>query len=130
MNKKTHSAFYGFRIFIIAALFGLMPTLLHASEFIEGLDDVPVMQGLKQMQSNNISFGNSEIRFVEAYLSGKKASFSAVVRFYKETLPQLGWHFIGQQGNILHFERDTELLDIAREKKSPLLVRITLKSKD
>ena len=40
-----------------------------AAEFVDGIEDVPVMNGMHQVQSNNISFGNDEIRFVEAYLS-------------------------------------------------------------
>ena len=101
-----------------------------AAEFVDGIEDVPVMNGMHQVQSNNISFGNDEIRFVEAYLSGRKATFSSVAAFYEETLPQLGWHFIGRRNDSLHFERDAERLDIVRENKSPLLVRITLKSKE
>ena len=50
--------------------------------------------------------------------------------FYKKTLPQLGWKFVSNKENALHFERDMEVLDIVLEKNKPLLVRVTLKSKD
>lgn len=101
-----------------------------AVEFVEGLEDLPIMAGLEQIQNDNISFGNEQARFVEAYFSGKNLKYKTVAAFYKETLPQLGWAFISQKGNALHFERDMEVLDIVQEKASPLLVRITLKSKD
>lgn len=101
-----------------------------AADFIDGLEDLPVMPGMSQQPNDNISFGNSESRFVETYLSGNNVSFAAVAAFYAETLPQLGWHLTGRENSGLHFERDGEKLDIIREKLKPLLVRITLKSKD
>ena len=100
------------------------------AEFIDGLEDLPAMPGMSQLPNDNISFGNDESRFVEAYLSGRKTDFSAVAAFYEETLPQLGWHLTGRESGSLRFERDGERLDIVREKKRPLLIRITLKSKN
>jgi len=102
----------------------------NAAEFIDGMEDVPLMSNIQQLQSNNISFGNDESRFVEAYITGQNTDFRKISTFYKDTLPQLGWKFKGTKNNVLHFERDKEVLDIAQEKASPLLVRITLKSKD
>ena len=101
-----------------------------AAEFAEGMEDIPIMQGLVQIQNNNVSFGNEETRFIEIYVSGKGVKFDEVSSFYKNTLPQLGWKFKNNKGGVLHFERDMEVLDIAREEVSPLLVRITLKSKN
>ena len=100
------------------------------AEVIDGLEDLPAMPGMSQLPNDNISFGNDESRFVEAYLSGRKTDFSAVAAFYEETLPQLGWHLTGRESGSLRFERDGERLDIVREKKRPLLIRITLKSKN
>ena len=53
-----------------------------------------------------------------------------VCDFYKNTLPQLGWKFLSHDSAAVHFERETEVLDIVLEKNNPVLVRITLKSKD
>lgn len=100
------------------------------SGFIEGMDDIPLMDGMRQIHSSNISFGNDESRFDEAYISSEKVSFAKAAVFYKNTLPQLGWNIVGTEENALHFERDMEILDIALEKSKPVLVRITLKSKD
>lgn len=101
-----------------------------AQEFVEGFEDVPVMNNLTQLPNDNLSFGNDESRLVEAYLSGKNTSFSKVAAFYAETLPQLGWKLKKQNSSALYFEREQERLDIVCEQKKPLLVRITLKSKD
>ena len=104
--------------------------ITNAQEFIEGFEDIPIMSGLSQMPNDNISFGNDESRLVEAYLSGKKVVFEKVAAFYIETLPQLGWHLTIKNKNNLTFSRDEDILDIVCEQKKPLLVRITLKSKN
>ncbi len=108
----------------------LLSTPACGEEFIEEMDDIPLVEGAQQIHSANISFGNDESRFNEAYISSKKIKFKNVSDFYESTLPQLGWKFVGKKENSLHFERDMEVLDIALEKNKPLLVRVTLKSKD
>ena len=108
----------------------LFSTPALGADFIEGMDDIPLMEGTMQVHSADISFGNDQIRFNEAYISSQKEKFATVVNFYKNTLPQLGWIFVGKKENSLHFERDMEVLDIVLEKNKPLLVRMTLKSKD
>ena len=119
-----------FYLLTLALFVVLWSYSVSASQFIEGIDDVPIMEDMEQLHANNVSFGNNDIRFVEAYFSDKKAKFSQVAQFYQETLPQLGWKFIEKRKNHLTFERDSETLDIVEENKSPLLVRITLKSKN
>ena len=115
---------------ILCLLFILLTTPAHAGEFIDGLDDIPLMPKTIQIHSNNITFGNNESRFSEAYISSKKNNFKNISEFYKKTLPQLGWNYVSNKENALHFERDMEILDIVLEKNKPLLVRVTLKSKD
>lgn len=101
-----------------------------AQEFIDGFEDIPIMDGLEQLPNDNISFGNEESRLVEAYLNGRKISFSSVASFYAETLPQLGWKTENKNDKHISFEREQERLDIVCEQTKPLLVRITLKSKN
>ncbi|MBP3545583.1 MAG: hypothetical protein J6K16_00440 [Alphaproteobacteria bacterium] len=115
---------------ILCVSFMLFATSTHAAEFIDGLDDIPLMPQTTQLHSNNITFGNDESRFSEAYISSEKNKFKNIADFYKKTLPQLGWKFVSNKENALHFERDMEVLDIVLEKSKPLLVRVTLKSKD
>lgn len=115
------------KVFLILVLFS---NSVFAADFIEGMDDIPLMNGTKQIQSSSISFGNDESRFDEAYITSKKLSFSKISKFYQNTLPQLGWKFINSKEKALHFERDMEVLDIALERGKPILIRITIKSKD
>lgn len=99
----------------------------HAA-FVEGLEDVPLMSGLEQIQSDTLSFGNEESRLVEATLTGKK-TFKDVEIFYKNTLLQMGWLYQGKRDNTLIFEREGEVLEITNEQKQPYLFRLTVKSK-
>ena len=114
-----------FSFWVIAILFSFNT---HAA-FIEGLEDVPLLGGLEQVQKDNISFGNEESRLVEAYFTSNKIGFAKVEKFYKETLPQLGWTYQGKRDDTLTFYRDGEAIDIARESIKPLIVRITVKSR-
>lgn len=99
------------------------------ASFIEGLEDVPLLEGMKQLPSDTISFGNEESRLVEVLLTSNTLSFKTAGTFYQNTLPQMGWIFQGKRGQTLVFEREGEVLEVAREADKPLLVRITVKSK-
>lgn len=120
---------FQFRLFIYGLVLCFMLTPSAHAAFIEGLEDVPVLKGMQQVQKDNISFGNEESRLVEAYLTSSKMGFAKVEKFYTETLPQMGWNYQGKRDNTLTFYRDGEILDIARESVKPLIVRITVKSK-
>lgn len=115
-------------LFIALFISIVLASPLFATDFIEGMEDIPMMDGLEQVKSENISFGNEESRFIEVYLSGK-TSFSTVENFYVNTLPQLGWDLEEKKQDILYFYRDNEVIEIAKERNKPLLVRITLKSR-
>ena len=119
------------KIFLLVMLGLSVPatTSQAASAFIEGMEDVPLMRGLAQKASDDISFGNAETRYVEALLSSSKVGFKAVEKFYSDTLPQLGWTYQGKRDNTLIFYRDGEALTIVREESRPLKVRITVRSR-
>ncbi|MFV0626003.1 MAG: hypothetical protein ACK5N8_01460 [Alphaproteobacteria bacterium] len=120
------------KIFLaVFALFLISSQICHAEQFVEGMEDIPLMKGLKQIVNSDIAFGNEETRFLEVYLEGEKnVDFQKVQKFYLNTLPELGWKFNGKKKETLSFYRDGELVEVAKEKKSPLLVRITLRSEN
>ena len=113
--------------FLFLILFNISISI--AGEFVEGMEDIPLLDGLNQITKDDISFGNEEVRLVEAYVTSKKIKFKQVERFYEETLPQLGWNYQGDRGDSLLFYRDGENLEIVKESSNPLIVRITLKTK-
>ncbi len=97
-----------------------------AGAFIEGMEDVPIPDKMMQIQSDNISFGNEETRFVEAYLQSNFGKFHVVAGFYQKTLPQLGWKLQKEEGNYISFVRESEELEISQVSQLPLIVRVTL----
>ncbi len=99
-----------------------------SAAFVEGLEDVPLMDGLEQITNDTLSFGNEESRLVEASLKGNK-KFNEVVTFYKKTLSQMGWIYQGKRENTFIFEREGEVLEITKEQKKPLIIRLVVKSK-
>lgn len=119
-----------FRLFaiILTTLF-LHSESSFAADFVEGMDDVPLCEGLQQISQDDISFGNEETRLLEAYFTAKKLRFNKVADFYRESLPQLGWIYQGNRGNDLLFYRDGETLELVKESVSPLIIRITVKTK-
>lgn len=115
--------------YMFLILTGLIFSFNVRAAFIEGLEDVPVMEGMTQLPNDSIAFGNEESRLVEAILESESSSFSKVENFYRSTLPQMGWIYQGKRGDTLVFEREGEVIDITKESSKPLRVRITVKSK-
>ena len=112
---------------LISAL-GFAPCAF-GERFIEGMEDVPMLEGMNQISQDDISFGNEETRLVEAYFNTSKLKFKNIADFYSESLPQLGWIYQGNRGNDLLFYREGETLEVVKESVSPLIVRITVKTK-
>ena len=113
-------------------IFTLLPALVspaYGESFVEGMDDVPLFEGMRQISQDDFSFGNEETRLVEAYFNAAKLKFERVADFYRESLPQLGWIYQGNRGHNLLFYREGETLEVVRESVSPLIVRITVKTK-
>lgn len=112
---------------IMAVMLSIFP--VSAAEFVEGMEDVPLMNGLNQITKDDISFGNEETRLVEAYVTSKKIKFSELADFYRDSLPQLGWNYQGKRESSLLFYREGENLEVVKESSNPLIVRFTLKTK-
>ncbi len=89
---------------IVMALTGAV-RVATATEFFDRLDDVPVMPALQPVDRAGIEFDAPSGRIVEAYAIGAVGR-RAVLEFYRDTLPQLGWR-VGA-GNA--FQRENEML--------------------
>ena len=87
-----------------APAYGQEPT---QGGFVAGVDDLPLMAGLSEGPEAGFVFDKPSGRIVEAYASGEIVP-EAIVRFYEETLPQLGWKRLGE----LAFTREGEVLRI------------------
>jgi hypothetical protein len=78
-----------------------------AQQFFDLLDDVPVMPGLTPVSDAGIDFDTPSGRIAESYAIGS-TDRKTVLKFYRTTLPQLGW----QPGAGNAFLRESEALRI------------------
>ncbi len=69
--------------------------------------DLPLMPGMAEMPDAGVSFDKPEGRIVEVYAQGE-GNADEVLRFYRRTLPQLGWEAAGPK----RFRREGEVLDL------------------
>ena len=117
--------------FIILLVSLFLPKLSFATDFIDGFEDVPLMQGLKQQESQNFSFGNEESGYTEALLYPvKKMTFEDVGLFYIDVLPKFGWLLLSQKTDYISFIRDNDILEISRRSIRPLRISVSIKSKN
>lgn len=92
--------------------------------FFETLYDVPIMPGLEEVPEMAMSFDKPDGRISQAAAIAPQIERQAIVRFYAESLPQMGW----QQKAADHYERDGEKLEISIEKtETAQLVTFLLK---
>ncbi len=90
--------------------------------YIAGVEDLPLMPGLREIESAGTVFDSAGGRIVEAYATGD-VSEPAVTAFYGETLPQLGW--MPAQAALFTRGGETLRLDYLHYGKG-LTVRFTL----
>lgn len=83
--------------------------------FVTGMDDVPLMTGLREDPEAGLVFDKPAGRIVEAAASGSIAP-AEIAGFYRGTLPQLGWEAAGERmaedRRTLRFRRESEVLRI------------------
>lgn len=92
--------------------------------FIAGVEDLPLMPGLKEIVGAGLVFDKPEGRIVEAYASGS-LSAEAVLAFYGRSLPELGW----KAASSAAYHREGERLDLevlGRDASGTLVVRFSL----
>jgi len=91
---------------LFALWLGAMPGLAPAADgFLDGLDGVPLMPGLRKAEADALVFDSPWGRVVEVDASGAPPA-DAILAFYAETLPQLGWRRLAAD----RYEREGELL--------------------
>ncbi len=89
---------------------GLVQVSLVESAYVPGTEDVPLMPGLAADDAASLVFDKPQGRIVEAAARGP-VTRHAVMAFYEESLPQLGWHRTGTETQK-SFERDGERLSL------------------
>jgi hypothetical protein len=92
---------------LITAIAPISARADEAVTFITAIDDLPLMPGLVEDAAAGMVFDAPAGRIVEAYATGSVGR-DAILRFYADTLPQLGWRADG----ATTFRREGETLDL------------------
>lgn len=91
---------------LVLALLGHMPPAA-AGGFVPGIEDLPLMAGLRPGAGGPLVFDTPAGRIVESPLAGD-VNPDRVLEFYREVLPQLGWRLLSGRA----FQREGERLRI------------------
>ncbi|TCP36282.1 hypothetical protein EV659_103169 [Rhodothalassium salexigens DSM 2132] len=83
------------------------PPAAEATAFVAGLPDVPRMPGLAEAADARLVFDTPEGAILAATLVGEPGA-DAVRRFYRRTLPTLGW----QRAGADRYARDGQCLTL------------------
>ena len=103
-TMKTASSFTS--LLITAFLLVAAPlTAFGEDRFLSAIDDLPLMTQLNEIQGSIMEFDSPSGRIIETIAMGA-VSEDAVLLFYSETLPQLGW----AETSPNTFVRDGEVL--------------------
>ena len=91
---------------------GLVQASLVQSVYVPGTEDVPLMPGLAADEAASLVFDKPQGRIVEAEARGA-VTRHAVMAFYEESLPQLGWRrTAAKTPDTKSYERDGERLSL------------------
>jgi hypothetical protein len=103
-------------IFVAGALAG------EAGKFVSGLEDLPLMPGLNEVDQSGVVFDKPGGRIVESVATGRTRA-DQVYAFYANALPQLGWRILARG----RFVREGEQLHIRTESGGgALIVRFSI----
>ena len=112
------------RLFGILLLLGIAALPAGAADgFVEGFEDLPLAPGLASLPAAGTTFDKPTGRIVVAYAQGA-AKRADIERFYKSTLPQLGWK-PGENSNSFAREGERLVIELLGS-DGALTVRYTL----
>ncbi|MGH1404302.1 MAG: hypothetical protein ACRBDL_08660 [Alphaproteobacteria bacterium] len=105
-------------VLFILFVCSLMPVAIYAQDniseapkFFSALPDIPLMEGMGELEERVVIYDKPEGRIIEAVAVLNELSRDEVLQFYRMTLPQFGWGVIKDT----RFFRRNEFLDISFE---------------
>ena len=113
-------------IFFLISIFFINTSVLADNDgFVVGTSDVPLFEGMKNVESSLVVFDKPDGRIVFTETEGD-INLQSVKDFYLDILPNLGWK-MNLQGKYL---REKEYLEISfDERDGKVIVKIILLSK-
>jgi hypothetical protein len=98
-----------------------------AAEYLKAVSDLPLADGLKEQVDKATVFDTPLGRIVNAYATGNVKP-EAVLDFYDETLPALGWD--RQKAGTYRRKNETLKIDVWGPDEGPTNVSYTLSSQN
>ena len=81
------------------------------AQFFSSLRDIPLMEGLIEIEENITTFDKPDGRIIDAYAAIENTNQDNILTYYNATLPQFGWS--KTETNI--FYRNREFLELSFE---------------
>jgi hypothetical protein len=98
-----------------------------AAEYLKAVSDLPLADGLKEQTEKATVFDTPLGRIVNAYATGNVKP-EAVLDFYDDTLPALGWD--RQKAGTYHRKNEILKIDVWGPDEGPTNVSYTLSSQN
>ena len=113
----------------VAALLLLLAAIAPASaaDYLKAVSDLPLADGLREQADKATVFDTPIGRIVNAYATGNVAP-EAVLDFYDETLPALGWE--REKAGTYHRKNEILKIDVWGPDAGPVNVSYTLSSQN
>ena len=125
-GKPPVSLAQGARLVILLAFLAVLapaaPGGAQDVGYVAEIPDLPLMPGLRELSDAGVVFDKPSGRIVEAYAQGE-VTRQAVLAFYGQSLPQLGWR---PSGDGYTREGETLLIEVV-EGAEPLTLRFVLR---
>jgi hypothetical protein len=116
-----------FLLLIAILIAPLVAVPANATDYLVGASDLPLATGLKEQPDKGAVFDTPLGRIVTAYATGNGKP-QAVLDFYDETLPQLGW--VRDKAGTFHRKKQTLKIDVVGPDPGPCKVSFTLSSQN
>ena len=116
-----------FAALLLAAIVIFGSDMALAAEYLAAASDLPLAAGLEEQTDKSTVFDTPLGRIVNAYAAGNLKP-QAVLDFYDETLPQLGWE--KQASGTYHRKKQILKIDVWGPEEGPVKVSYTLSSQN
>lgn len=108
---------------LVLALLTTASIQSNAEDFLAGNSDIPIMNGLKINTTEQMDFDTPTGQLLVLEGNALQKTGEDVLKFYENTLPQLGW--IQKEKGVFVRQNDTLTLSILKNKK-PAKIRFDI----
>jgi hypothetical protein len=83
-----------------------------SQQFLSGGEDIPIMAEMKKISDESSIGYDSKNGSVASSSYITALNQEEIIKFYNQTLPQLGWQLVNQAKTVLNFRREKQRLAI------------------